>query len=88
MSLLKPPVVFGGLWKHDLDSAGDRPRQTHDVPHLASGGDSTLAPLDHAVLIDAEALGELSPRQIGDLGEPLQPLAEVLRENLRVKSCV
>ena len=54
MSLLNPPVVFGGLWKHDLDSAGDRPRQTHDVPHLAAGGDSTLAPLDRAVAIGVD----------------------------------
>ena len=34
----------------------------------AAGGDSILAPLDHTVLIDAEALGELPPRQIGDFG--------------------
>ena len=37
-------------------------------------------------MLDAEALGELLPRQTGEFYEPLQPLAEVLREELRVRA--
>ena len=75
--------ALSDLWKHDLNSAGNRPCQTHDVPHLPAGGDSTVAPLHHAVKLDTEALGELLPRQTGELCEPLQPLAEVFREGRR-----
>ena len=56
----------------------------HDVPHLSTGGDRTLAPLHHTVITDAESLGEFLPRQAGELPEPLQPLPEILREELGV----
>ena len=37
------------------------------------------------VIIGAESLGEFLPRQAGELPEPLQPLAEIFREELRVR---
>ena len=51
--------MFSGLWEHDLDSAGDRQRQTHNVPHISAGGYRTIAPLHYPVIIDAELPGEL-----------------------------
>ena len=36
--------------EHDLVSAGHRPRQADDAPHLPTGRDRPLAPLRHAVV--------------------------------------
>ena len=75
-----------GLIEH-LGKRGDiRYTLSADVPHLSAGGNLTPAPLHHAVTLDAEALGELLPRQTGELYEPLQPVAEVLREEFRVRA--
>ena len=41
-----------------------------------------LAPLHHTVIIGAESLGEFFPRQAGKLPEPL---AEIFREELRLR---
>ena len=50
------------------------------MPHLPAGEDRTIEPLGHALLVDAQALGELLPRQTCKFDQPLQALAEVLRE--------
>ena len=78
--MLRAPA---GLRHDDLQAAGDRPRQPGDMPHLPAGEDRTFEPLGHAVVINAKALGELLPRQTGKLD---QPLPEVLREELRVRT--
>ena len=46
------------------------------------GREPNLAPLHHMVIIGAESLGEFFPRQAGKLPEPL---AEIFREELRLR---
>ena len=58
----------------------------HDAPHLSASPDRPRTPFRHAVVLDAEAVGELLPRQPQELCEPLQPLPKVLREELRVRA--
>ena len=53
--------------------------------HLSTSRDSPRTPFRHAVALDAEVLGELLPRY-PQFCEPLQPLPEVLREDLQVRA--
>ena len=73
------------LRKYYLCPAGNLQRQTYDVPHFAARGHLASSPLGHAVALDVKALGELLPRQAGELHEPRQPFAEVLWEQLRLR---
>ena len=77
--------IPGGLWKHHFHAAGNRKGQPHDVPDLSAGRDRPFTPCRHAVVRDAETLGELLPCQPCEFYEPLQPLRIILREELRVR---
>ena len=79
-----PTPCPGRLRQDDRHAAGDRLRQPGQMPHFPAGQLRAFEPLGHAVIVDAQAFGELLPRQTGKLNQPVQPLAEVLREEIQV----